>query len=150
MPWADAVITNFQHPPVWVLDLSVKRSVPEAARVVMMFAHSEPFETLSPDAWVDDYVAAVYLRYERRELSWATFLRMAGDESNANGGRRECEYFYETLNAYEASDFAESLERDQRGPCCRTTTMSCGRSGRRFIRFGGGEVNVKGARSFSR
>src|SRR5258705_12684497 len=93
-PWTDALIMKIEHPPVWILDLSVTKYRPDAELIAANFAHSEPAEELSWDERTDDYIASVYLRYERRELSWATFLTMAGKEADANGGKNECEYFY--------------------------------------------------------
>ena len=114
IPWADAIITAMDRPPKWILDLSTTKYRPRATEIVRTFAHSEPFEIMSADVWVDEYIAAVYLRYERRELSWATFLEMAGKEADANGGMHNCEHFYAMLNAYELADFARPLESMQR------------------------------------
>ena len=113
-PWADAIILQTPEPPRWLLDLTVTKYRGDAIKIVETFAHSEPFEHLSVDAWVDEQVAAVYLRHERRELSWATFLDMAGGMADANGGRNECEYFFEMLNEFEEADFAEPVELKQR------------------------------------
>ena len=114
IPWADAVILSMQRPPVWILDLAVVKYLPDAVRAVSKFAHSEPFEPLTWDTWTDDYVASIYIRYARRELSWATFLEMSGTQADNNGGRNECEYFYGMLNRYEEANFAEPLEAEQR------------------------------------
>lgn len=113
IPWTDSLILAMDRPPAWILALAVTKYRPEAVRVVHDFAHSEPFECLSQDSRVDEYVAALYLRYERRELSWATFLRMAGDEADANGGKHACEFFYMLLNEYEFVEFAISAEAEQ-------------------------------------
>ena len=114
-PWADAVIAHMPEPPRWLLDLTVTKYRGDAIKIVKGFAHSEPFEHLSIDDWVDEQVGALYLRYERRELSWATFLDMAGQTADANGGRNECEYFFMMLNEFEEADFAEDVESKQRG-----------------------------------
>jgi hypothetical protein len=114
IPWADSVIMSLEHPPIWILDLAVKEYFAAARDVVATFARSEPFENLSPDLWTDEYIAAIYLRYERRELSWASFLEMAGAASDGGGGRHDCEHFYMMLNQYAESNFAEPLEAQQK------------------------------------
>lgn len=114
IPWTDAVILRTANPPRWLLDLTVTKYRGDAIKIVEGFAHSEPFEHLSFDAWVDEQVAAVYLRYERRELSWASLLDMAGQATDANGGRNVCEYFLKMLNDFEEVDFAEPVELRQR------------------------------------
>lgn len=59
-------------------------------------------------------VASLYLRYERRELFWATFLNESGLKADASGGRWPCEEFYAMLNELEESDFALAVEQRQR------------------------------------
>lgn len=114
MPWADDVISRMQTPPIWILNLAVTRYWGDAERYVREFAHAEPLEPLSMNDRVDDYVVSLYLCYERRGLSWATFLREAGEEADANGGKHECEYFYEYLTDYEDHEFDPTLEAQQR------------------------------------
>lgn len=54
------------------------------------------------------------MKYERREISWASFLFAAGWYSDGTQRVKEpCEYFYELLNTYEDSDFHLELERSQ-------------------------------------
>lgn len=113
-PWTESLIVTMDRPPRWILDLTLTKYWPDAAAIVRRFAYSEPFETLAEAPWADDYVAAAYLRYERRELSWATFLRMAGEITDSYGGKHVCEFFYEMLNEYERSEFATATEAEQR------------------------------------
>jgi hypothetical protein len=115
-PWADTLIAKSDALPVWLLNLAVTPYYPDAAKLTLAaYAYADPVcEGLSWHTWVDDYVASLYLRYERRAISWATFLEAAGRQADANGGRHACEYFYEFLNRYEECDFSEALEVRQR------------------------------------
>ena len=114
IPWADATIARLDSPPYWILDLAITPYRPAAQKIVGEFAHSEPFAILSADVQTNEYVVSAYLRYARREISWASFLQIAGEESDANGGLRSCEYFYDYLNNLEASSFAAEVEEQQK------------------------------------
>jgi hypothetical protein len=115
VPWADSNIESLERPPSWILDLSLTKQYSEAATIVRHFAYSDPAQDgITWDSWVDDFVASQYLRYHRREISWATFLEFAGREADNNGGRHTCEYFYHLLNEYERAGFAENVEQEQR------------------------------------
>jgi hypothetical protein len=113
--WTDALIAAEGFPPRWVLDLAVTQYVPDAVRIVTGYVN-ERWETLPPHASqdsVDDYVAAQYLRFGRREISWATCLEECGRYSDGSSGRVECEHFYGMLNDYEDSNFAPPVEAAQ-------------------------------------
>jgi len=115
MPWADAIIDRLDHPPAWILDLAVTKLRSEAVRHTRHFAFCEPCDTrLSAMNCVDEFVASMYLHYERRGISWATLLARAGRDAEARGGRRDCEYFYARLNELEENDYSEEVERKQR------------------------------------
>lgn len=115
IPWADTLIMALPEPPVWIIDLATKKHLLKAGLIVRGYMNSEPIEVLPWDLWTDEFIAALFLRYERNELSWASFLNEAGRQAdNSEGGRKPCEYFYVMLNALEKADFAESLETKQR------------------------------------
>jgi hypothetical protein len=107
MPWADAIIMRLDKPPAWLLDLTVTNNREHAIKIVNGFVHSEPFEPLSDDEYIDELVAASFLRYERREISWATFLNLSGRMTDTDQGRYGCEYFYEMLDELRRADFGE-------------------------------------------
>jgi hypothetical protein len=114
-PWADALIMRMERPPTWLIDLTVTPYFMKAAGFPKAFALSEPcVDGLTWEMSAEDYVASQYLRFQRREISWATFLLEAGRQTDANGGRNPCEYFYNFLTAYEDVGFTESLELEQR------------------------------------
>jgi hypothetical protein len=112
IPWADAVIARLDRPPVWICNLSTIKYRPDALRVVRDFVFSEPFEPAS--AAPEDYLGFLWIRYERGEISWATFLSEAGRYSDASSVAIECEYFYSILNELEQSEFDSGLENRQR------------------------------------
>lgn len=71
-PWSDSIINETTAPPPWILDLSLASSKSNVESVVGDFAYSPPFEPLTLDD--NFHIACLFLRYKRRELSWATFL----------------------------------------------------------------------------
>jgi len=80
IPWADAIIASLDHPPLWICDLSTIKYRPDALRVIRDFLCAEPFEPI--DAAKHAYLGFLWIRYERRELSWASFLNEAGKHSD--------------------------------------------------------------------
>lgn len=115
-PWADAVILTMDRPPEWVLDLAVTKFQPKVLAVVRRAANASAWEVLPADfssRLEDDHIAAIYLRYERREISWGSFLRESGVFADNTSGSWPCEYFYSRLNAIEDAEYAEELERTQ-------------------------------------
>lgn len=116
-PWADELILKLDAPPSWLLELSTARYQPDAARIIHDYADAPPFEEGATDernGRIDEYVACLFLRYQRGELSWATFLRETGDYLDSANGRRACEDFYSLLTDLEHHEYAKELERTQR------------------------------------
>jgi hypothetical protein len=108
-PWADELIMAIDVAPLWLCDLATKKYSGDQIKAVREYACSEPFEA-GPVELEKFAVACLWLRYERRELSWATFLRMAGellDSANANWA---CETPYHYLNVYEDAYFTPAAE----------------------------------------
>lgn len=103
--FCDDIIMEMDNPPYWILELSSVKYIPDAVTILNNYAFSEPFEELSMD--LDDfYIGSLYIRYERREISWATFLEKAGNYAdNYQWCKKDCEYFYYMLNDYEDSCF---------------------------------------------
>ena len=117
IPWADAMILKLDRPPEWIIDLSVATYQGDALAAVRKFACSEPWDSLPADIssqLEDDHIAALYLRYERGELSWASFLRDSGEFADCTSGSRPCEYFYARLTALEDAEFSKDVERAQK------------------------------------
>jgi hypothetical protein len=104
-PWADRVIADSDEPPAWIINLAAIR--------YYAFVHSEPFEHFNEQERSDQYVACLFLRYRRGEISWATFLNDAGSVTDAANGPRECEYFYLMLNDLEDREFSKDVEAAQ-------------------------------------
>ena len=115
IPWADSIITEHSEPPIWIIDLSTQKHRDTAAATLRRHALFEPLGSLHTPAWVDEYVAGLFLRHERGEISWATFLQEAGRMAdNTQSGREpECEYFFLMLNALGEADYAKPLEATQ-------------------------------------
>jgi hypothetical protein len=113
IPWADELILKLQKPPVWLIDLSLTKYSPGAVRLLNTVAYSEPFIAFDPEVDGAEYVSCLYLRYERREISWATFLRESGAHLDAIQGSAECRLMFSRLTEYRHKEFSLDLERQQ-------------------------------------
>lgn len=112
IPWADKMIERLERPPAWVCDLATTQYKPDALTAVAAYVRSFPPDDVSDDG--DEFVGYLWIRYERRELSWATFLNESGRYADARNGARPCEYFYSMLNELEEQDFSPAVEGRQR------------------------------------
>lgn len=108
-PWADALIEESDIPPTWLCDIAMKKYQGDQIRAIREYIFSEPFETVPP-SMKKFHVACLWLRYERREFSWATFLCEAGAYLDAADGDWDCETPYHFLNMYEDAYFTVESE----------------------------------------
>ena len=93
-PWADAAVAALNSPPNWLLEVSTIKYIPEASRVVIAYAYSEPFQEFDSVELSDDHVACMFLSYQKGATSWATFLSDSGCHVDGSDGRMCCEYFF--------------------------------------------------------
>ena len=108
-PWADELIMAVDSPPAWLCDLAAKKYRGDQIKAVQDFVYSPPFEEAPPD--LEKFaVACLWVRYERRELSWATFLRMTGELLDCADADWDCETPYHYLNVYEDAYFSAAAE----------------------------------------
>lgn len=108
-PWADELILSIDSPPPWLCDIAVEKYHGNQIEALQAFVYSGPFEAPPPD--LEKFaVACLWLRYERRELSWATFLRMAGELLDSASADWDCETPYHYLNLYEDAYFTKEAE----------------------------------------
>ena len=111
--FCDEIIENMENPPYWIIELATTKYIPEATKVINEYAYSEPFEEI-PSEICDFFIACLYLSYNRREISWATFLQKAGEYADGTQAVEcDCEWFFELLNVYEDSQFSKGLEKNQ-------------------------------------
>lgn len=59
-------------------------------------------------------IACHYAQHESGRLSWPDFLRKAGHEADAHGGKWACEDFYHLLNAHQAAQGGKQVEGTQK------------------------------------
>ena len=111
IPWADGVIAWLDQPPLWICDLSTIKYRPDALRVIREFLGTEPFEQFNTST--EEYLGFLWIRYERGELSWATFLKEAGGYSDCGNSGIDCEYFFSMLNDLEEAEFRSNVEARQ-------------------------------------
>jgi len=108
-PWADDIILSLDSAPSWLGDLATKKYRPDQSKALREYILSQPFET-RPDGMPKFHIACIWLRHERRELSWATFLRLTGEYLDGSTDW-ECETPYHYLNIYESAYFSAESER---------------------------------------
>jgi hypothetical protein len=113
-PWADQIIEREEQPPAWLLDVTVQRYTPKMSECIGAYVHSEPFQAF-PSSEVDaEHLACLFIRHERGEISWATFLRAAGEFADGANGDWLCEDFYEMLTSLEDVEYSTNVAADQR------------------------------------
>lgn len=84
--WADRLIERLPSPPVWLLDLSVSRSVQEAMSTIRVGLIEG--QIVLPNDLGDLIVGLLALRYQRNDLQWDHFVKAVGDALDAYGGSR--------------------------------------------------------------
>lgn len=111
--WCDEIIENLDDPPYWIIELATIKFLPSAVTIVNKYAFSEPSEKFNNDSEL--YIACLFIMYEIRQISWASFLYSAGNYKDGAGycGKLDCEYFYHRLNEYEDSNYTVDTEKKQ-------------------------------------
>ena len=110
-PWADKIIECMEAPPSWLCELATKHYQGDQLKVLGAFIYGEPFES-APTDMEKFHLGCLWLRYERRELSWATFLKQAGDHLDRANCDWNCETPYYYLNLHEDAYFTEESEEE--------------------------------------
>ncbi|GDY26275.1 hypothetical protein AHAT_21650 [Agarivorans sp. Toyoura001] len=113
MCWVDERMLLEEEPDLWVIELAATKDTQAAIGHLNSYAYSEPFEQFNSESCNDEFVASQWLRYKRKEISWAIFLQKSGDYTDGNYAREDCDYFYYMLNDFEINDFSEQLEIKQ-------------------------------------
>lgn len=113
--FCDEVILAYDTPPYWAIELASVTYQGKAIEAVRSFIHSEQSSAVEPAGLANQYIGCLYLKYERREISWASFLLEAGRYADqCEQVKESCEYFYELLNNMEDNGFDLDIERQQR------------------------------------
>jgi len=111
----DEIIDKCTKPPYWIIELAAVRFQGSAIEIVNKYINSEPFINRYNSKLFNQYIACLYLKYNRREISWASFLSFSGEYAdNCEAVKEPCEYFYDLLNKYEDSEFNIELEHKQK------------------------------------
>lgn len=114
-PFCDDIILEYTKPPYWIIELATVRYQGSAIEIVNKYIHSEPCITYYNSKHFDQYIACLYIKYDRREISWASFLLESGQYADSCEAVKEpCEYFFDLLSQYEAEEFNIELEHKQR------------------------------------
>jgi hypothetical protein len=111
-PWAEKLILGMDAPPFWLCELATKQSQGDLIKALGDFVSSKPSEP-RPEDMEKFHLGCLWLRYERREISWATFLRFAGEYLDGPGaGDWQCETPYHYLTKFEDAHFSEAAEKE--------------------------------------
>ena len=110
-PWADNLIENLSNPQKLLIDLSSATYQGEIINILKEYVYYEPFKEQFYKL-VKFHIACLWLRYERRELSWATLLNEIGKYLDIEEINWDCETPYHFLNTYENSYFSEKVEQE--------------------------------------
>jgi hypothetical protein len=113
-PWAESFFPSIERPPRWLCDVASQKYSPDVSKSLGEYASSEPFESIEQSERDDEHLGSLYLRFERRELSWATFLELAGRFADSANSAWERDEFCGFLNELEDADFSPDVERKQR------------------------------------
>ena len=112
-PWADEIIVALDNPPYWILEIATVKYFPKAVEIINEFVNSDPIESFDTE-YESGFVACLFLRYERGEISWATFLTDAGCFTDSYDGEEDCSYFYNLLNLIGDSGYSKTIEEAQK------------------------------------
>jgi hypothetical protein len=112
-PWAESLLLSMEKPPNWLCNVAIQTYGPDVLKSLGEYIWSEPFESAERADVDDEYLGSLYLRFERNELSWATFLDSAGKYADRADGTWVCEEFFQMLNELEDADFAVAVARKQ-------------------------------------
>jgi len=112
-PWADKLIAELDSPPAWICDVSVTKYQPDVAKIVRGYVYE--LEIVERPYDLEKFhVGCLWLRYMRREISWATLLHFIGNHLDAANGGWACEIPYEFLNIFEDGGYSVELEAQTR------------------------------------
>jgi hypothetical protein len=109
-PWAEQFVVHLDPIPTWLCDIATKKYQGDQTKALREYIFAEPLEP-PPDGLEKFHLACLWIRYERRELSWATFLSLAGDRLDRSNGDWDCGTPYHYLNVYEDAYFSHTSER---------------------------------------
>ena len=113
-PWAESLVLSTESAPKWLCDVATKKYSPDVSKALGEYGGLSPFEAVNRTEVDDDYLSCLYLRYERHELSWASFLDLASRYTDGADGSWECEELFGFLNTLEDADFSPIVEERQR------------------------------------
>ncbi len=109
-PWADQIIEKLDIAPAWLGDIATNKYQDDQKKALREYVYSEPFET-GPEGLEKFHVGCLWIRYERRELSWATLLDLIGRYLDTAGIDWECETPFHYLNMHEDAYFSKESEK---------------------------------------
>ena len=107
--WSEQIIKEQDEPIAWVCVVASKSYHGDIVSAVREYAYSEPFND-RPEDLDKFHVGCLWVRYERGELSWATFLNKAGEYLDSENGEWFCETPYHYLNLVEEKNFTQQVE----------------------------------------
>jgi len=108
-PWAEQYIHGKGIPPTWLCDLVIEERQGDQIDTLGSYVFGEPFEPAPSD--LDKFhVACLWLRHERRDISFASFLRKTSDYLHDAAGDWHSDDITPYLKSLEDAGFLKSNE----------------------------------------
>jgi hypothetical protein len=108
-PWAAQIAEQNSEMPTWIKVFVEEKHTGTIKETLWEYLKSG-LEAKAPDDLEKFHVGCLWLRYERRELSWASFLNETGRYLDAVNGDWFCETPYQYLNIHEDENFSVESE----------------------------------------
>ena len=126
-PWAESALRSVEAPPVWLWSLATQTYSADVSQSLREYLWPERFDVTDCAEVDDEYIGSLYLRFERHELSWATFLALAGEYADRAEGAWVCEELFKMLDELEDAEFSPVLARGQQIRIENTLSAAIGR-----------------------
>ena len=114
MPWAKRLLENSDVGPSWLIAVSHKRYTGDQIAAFREYVSSD-CSGERPRDLEKFHVGCLWLRYERRELSWASFLNETGLHLDNSSCEWQCEVPFSYLTMYEDARFTIEAEERIKG-----------------------------------
>lgn len=108
--WADNLILRIDLTPIWLCDLSTKQNQNELIDSISKYINEDPFIS-KPNDLNECYVACLFMRYQRSEITWSTFLIESGSYIDSSESNWCCETFYDYHTKHSNSYFKNYSEK---------------------------------------
>lgn len=111
--WAKKISSEVEENQNWISTLLLAKDKKRVVNVINDYVYNGPENRISETMIGDEYVACVFLRYKRNEISWANFLDAIGEYAYESTIHQRSEYFYEMLQELQENEYSKQIEKIQ-------------------------------------